>query len=157
MLFVFLGAAAFAAPTFHKDVEPLLQQSCQECHRPSEIAPMPLVTYQQVRPWAKGIKAAVLAGKMPPWPADPHFGKFSNDRSLTKAQIDTIVAWVDANAPEGNKADAPKPRTWVEGWNISKPDHIVEMPQVFEMPASGTVEYQYIVVPLASPRTNGSR
>jgi hypothetical protein len=89
----------------------------------------------------------VLQGKMPPWPADPHYGKFANDRSLSKAEIETITAWVDANAPEGNKADAPKPRTWVEGWNISKPDAIVEMPQAFEMPAKGEVEYQYIVVP----------
>ena len=72
------------AVTFHKDVEPILQKSCQECHRPGEIGPMPLLTYEQARPWAKAIKAAVLQGKMPPWPADPHFGKFSNDRSLTQ-------------------------------------------------------------------------
>ncbi len=150
-LFVFLGAtvAATAAPgvTFHKNVEPILQRSCQECHRPGEIGPMPLLSYEQARPWAKGIKAAVLQNKMPPWPADPHYAKFANDRSLTKAQIDTLAAWADSGAPEGNKADAPKPRTWVDGWNIPKPDHVVEMPQAFEMPASGTVEYQYIVVP----------
>jgi hypothetical protein len=147
--FVFLAtsALAFSAPTFHKEIEPLLQNSCQECHRPGEIAPMPLLTYEQVRPWAKSIKAAVLKNQMPPWPADPHYGKFSNDRSLSKAQIDTIAAWVDAGAPEGNKTDAPRPRTWVEGWNISKPDAIIEMPQSFDMPASGEVEYQYIVVP----------
>ena len=102
---------AAAAPTFHKDIEPLLQNSCQECHRPGEIAPMPLLSYEQTRPYAKAIKTAVLKNQMPPWPADPHYGKFANDRSLTKAQIDTIVAWVDAGAPEGNKADAPKPRT----------------------------------------------
>jgi hypothetical protein len=143
------SALAFGAPsvTFHKDVEPILQKACQECHRPGEIGPMPLLTYQQARPWAKGIKAAVLQNKMPPWPADPNFGKFANDRSLTKAEIDTLVAWVDSGASEGNQADAPKPRTWVDGWNISKPDAIVEMPQAFHMPASGEVEYQYIVVP----------
>jgi hypothetical protein len=140
-------SATAAAPTFHKDVEPLLQNSCQECHRPGEIAPMALLTYDQVRPWAKSIKTAVLKNQMPPWPADPHYGKFANDRSLTKSQIDTIAAWVDAGAPEGDKADAPKPRTWVDGWNIKKPDAVVSMPQAFDMPASGEVEYQYIVVP----------
>lgn len=146
-LLISVSLAAVAAPTFHKDVEPLLQNSCQECHRPGEIAPMPLLTYDQVRPWAKSIKSAVLTQKMPPWPADPHYGKFANDRSLTKQQIDTITAWIDAGAPEGNKADAPKPRTWVEGWNIQKPDVVLQMPQAFEVPASGEVEYQYIVVP----------
>jgi hypothetical protein len=150
-LFVCLtfAAVAFAAPevTFHKDVEPILQKACQECHRPGEIGPMALLTYDQARPYAKGIRAAVIKGTMPPWPADPHYGKFSNDRSLTKSEIDTLVAWSDGGAKEGNKADAPKPRTWVEGWNISKPDAIVEMPTSFHMPATGEVEYQYIVVP----------
>ena len=146
-VFFAVSALAISAPTFHKDIEPLLQNSCQECHRPGEIGPMPLLTFEQVRPWAKSIKAAVLKNQMPPWPADPHFGKFANDRSLSKAQIDAIAAWVDAGAPEGNRADAPKPRTWIDGWNISKPDAIVEMPQPFDMPAAGEVEYQYIVVP----------
>jgi len=150
-LFVSLlgSAVAFAAPevTFHKDVEPILQKGCQECHRPGEIGPMSFLSYESTRPWAKGIKEAVLKGKMPPWPADPHYGKFANDRSLTKQEIDTLAAWVDGGAKEGNKADAPQPRTWVDGWNIAKPDAIVEMPQSFHMPASGEVEYQYIVVP----------
>src|SRR5258706_3305973 len=109
-----LLSMAFAAEshvTFSKDVLPILQKRCQECHRPGEIGPMPLLTYQQARPWAKAIKTAVLTGKMPPWPADPHFGKFSNDRSLSKSQIDTLVAWADSNALEGKAADAPKPRT----------------------------------------------
>src|ERR1700681_4644538 len=136
-LLVSLGAWASPSVTFHKDVEPILQSKCQECHRAGEIGPMQLLTYEQARPWAKGIKAAVVQGKMPPWPADPHYGKFANDRSLTKAQIDTIVAWADGGAPEGNKSDAPKPRTWVDGWNITKPDAVIEMPQAFDMPASG--------------------
>jgi len=139
--------AAVAAPMFHKDVEPILQQHCQECHRPGEIAPMPLLTYQQARPWAAAIKSAVLKGSMPPWPADPKFGHFANDRSLTKEQIDTLVAWADAKAPEGNQSDAPPARTWIEGWNIGKPDAVIEMPKPFHVPASGEVEYQYIVVP----------
>ena len=144
-----LPVCAFAAPevTFHKDVEPILQKSCQECHRPGEIAPMPFLTYDQVRPYAKAIKADVLRRKMPPWPADPHFSKFANDRSLTEAEIKTLAAWADSGANEGSKADAPKARKWVDGWNISKPDMVVEMPAAFEMPAKGQVEYQYIVVP----------
>src|ERR1041385_1531702 len=118
LLFVSLCIVAAPAVTFHKHVEPILQNSCQECHRPGEIGPMPLLTYEQVRPWAKSIKTFVLKNQMPPWPADPHYGKFANDRSLSKAQIDTIAAWVDANAPEGNKAEAPAPRKWIDGWNI---------------------------------------
>jgi len=148
-LYVSLAASAASAAnvTFHKDVEPILQRSCQECHRPGEIGPMSLLTYDQARPWAKAMKTAVLKGKMPPWPADEHFGKFSNDRSLSQADIDTLVAWADSGAPEGNQADAPKPRTWIDGWNISKPDAVIEMPNAFEVPASGEIEYQYIVVP----------
>jgi hypothetical protein len=137
----------FAEVTFHKDVEPILQRSCQECHRPGEIAPMSLLTYQQVRPYARAIKADALQKKMPPWPADPHFAKFSNDRSLTPAEIEILSAWADTGAAEGDKSDAPKPRTWVEGWNIAKPDVVIQMPSVFGVPAKGEIEYQYIVVP----------
>ena len=141
LFFAFVTVASAADVTYYKDVLPVLQNHCQECHRPGEIGPMPLLTYQQARPWAKAIKTAVLTGKMPPWPADPHFGKFANDRSLSKAQIDTLVAWADTNALEGNASDAPKPRTWTEGWNIPKPDRVIEMPQAFSMPGAGTVEY----------------
>ncbi|MEO8027337.1 MAG: cytochrome c [Bryobacteraceae bacterium] len=133
--------------TFHKDVQAILQSHCQECHRPGEVAPMPLLTYQQARPWAKSIKQAVLTEKMPPWPADPHFGKFSNDRSLTKEQIQTLAAWADGGAKEGDRKDSPAPRKWIEGWNIDKPDVVLSMPQAFPLPAKAEIEYQYIVVP----------
>jgi hypothetical protein len=144
-----LAMSALAAPsvTFHKDIEPILQDRCQGCHRPGEIGPMALMTYDQARPWAKAIRAAVVQRKMPPWPINPNFGKFLDDRSLSKEQIGLLTAWVDSGAPEGNPADAPKPRTWVDGWNIPTPDVVLEMPQAFEMPAKGRVEYQYIVVP----------
>jgi hypothetical protein len=143
-----LSMGAFAAPgvSFHKDIEPILQSRCQECHRSGEIGPMPLMTYQQVRPWAKAMRASVVEGKMPPWPINPHYGKFENDRSLSKQQIDLFTAWVDNGAPEGNPADAPSPRKWTDGWNIPTPDAVLETPS-FDMPASGRVEYQYIVVP----------
>src|SRR5262249_4105874 len=90
-----------AAPTFSKDVAPILQNRCQICHRPGEAGPFSLMTYDQARPWAKAIKTAVIQRKMPPWFADPHYGKFSNDASLTKAEIDTLAAWADAGAPLG--------------------------------------------------------
>src|SRR5436305_11597398 len=90
-----------AAPTFNKDVAPILFANCIACNRPGEIAPMSLLTYQDARPWAKGIKAKVSAREMPPWFADPQYGKFKNARGLTQAQIDTLVAWADAGAPQG--------------------------------------------------------
>src|ERR1700675_833206 len=99
---LFVCASSYGAVTFHKDVEPILQRSCQECHRPGEIAPMAFMTYEQVRPYAKAIKSDVLLKKMPPWPADPHYSKFENDRSLTPEEIQTISAWVDSGAKEGD-------------------------------------------------------
>ena len=79
------------AVTFTKDVAPILRKNCQGCHRPGEAAPFSLLTYEQARPWAKAMKEAVLLQKMPPWFADPHYGKFSNDRSLAQKDADTIA------------------------------------------------------------------
>jgi hypothetical protein len=132
--------------TFHKDVQAILQNRCQECHRPGEIAPFSLLSYKDARPWAKAIKEDILSKKMPPWFADPQYGHFVNDRSLSKQEIDTLVAWVDGGAKEGNPNEAPKPREWVDGWNIPKPDLVLEM-QSFHIPAKGDVPYQYIVLP----------
>src|SRR5437667_6741530 len=147
-----LGSAvafgASPAPVFTKDVMPILQSKCQGCHRPGEIAPMSFLTYKDVRPWAKAIREAVLTKKMPPWFADPHYGKFQNDRSLAQPEIATLVAWADGGAVEGNSKDAPKPLQFVEGWSIGKPDLVFEMPNEFAVPAAGTIEYQYIVIPL---------
>ena len=93
--------SAQTAPTWNKDVAPIVFGNCVTCHRPGEVAPMSLVTYQDARPWAKGIKAKVVSHEMPPWFADPKYGKFQNKRGLTQAQIDTLVAWADAGAPQG--------------------------------------------------------
>src|SRR5579863_7371051 len=101
-IFSALAAAQEQPPTFHKDVEPILQNHCQECHRPGEIAPFSLLTYKEARPWAKSIRQNVISKNMPPWFADPQYGHFSNDRSLSQAEIDTIAAWVDGGAPEGD-------------------------------------------------------
>src|SRR5205807_4430943 len=137
-------AATKAAPvTFHKDVARILQKHCQNCHRLGEVGPMSLLTYKEARPWAKAMSEAVLTKKMPPWFADPHYGKFSNERTLSKRDIDTLVAWANAGAPEGNPKDAPAPGSFVEGWGMARPDVVFEMPHPFEIAASGTIEYQY--------------
>ena len=139
--------AAAAPPTFSKDVAPILYKSCVECHRPGAIAPMSLITYDDARPWARSVKQKTVAREMPPWGADPHVGKFANDPSLTDEQIATIAAWVDAGAPEGNRADLPKPPSFTEGWAMGKPDLIFEMVEPFHIPADGTVPYTYVTIP----------
>jgi hypothetical protein len=153
LLLLSVGCAAMAAATygdsqatFNKDVLPVLQKNCQSCHRPGEVAPMSLVTYQEARPWAKAIKAAVLSKKMPPWFADSKYGHFQNERRLSDGDVQALVNWADNGAVEGNAKDKPAPLAWVPGWNI-KPDAVIEMPNAFEVPAKGTIEYQYIVVP----------
>jgi len=143
------SALAFAAPaevTFYKDALPVLENNCQGCHRPGEPGPMSFMTYDSTRPWAKSIKQAVTTKTMPPWFADPHYGKFANDRSLSAADIQTLVAWVDGGAKAGNPKDAPKPKEFVDGWVIGKPDKVFEIPTAFEVPTSGTIDYQYVIV-----------
>ncbi len=138
--------AAEPSPTFHRDVEPILQRKCQSCHRPGEAAPFALLSYDQTRPWAKAIRNAVIQRKMPPWHADPHVGKFVNDRSLTEVESKAIVAWVDGGAPRGNAQDAPRSVAWPQGWTIGRPDAVFEMPD-YEVPASGILEYQWVKIP----------
>ena len=149
------GVAAMAATnsspvTFNKDVLPILEKNCQECHRAGEIAPMSLLTYSETRPWAKSIKTAVASRKMPPWFAEDGYAHFANDRRLSPADIATLVAWVDAGAPEGNAKDKPAPRQFEEGWNI-KPDMIVEMPTDIHLPATGAINYKNILVKINFP------
>jgi len=143
-----LGAVAVAAPntvTFNKDVLPILQKNCQGCHRSGEVAPMSLLTYTDARPWAKAMKAAVVSRKMPPWFAEPVANHFANDRTLSDADIAKIVAWADSGAPEGDAKDRPAPLVFQDGWNL-KPDIVVEMPADFHLPATGTINYQFIRV-----------
>jgi hypothetical protein len=124
-------APAQDQPSFAKDVAPILQSHCQTCHRPNNIAPMSLLTYQDARPWARAIKQAVVQRNMPPWFEDRAVGiqKFKNDPSLTDQEIATIVKWVDAGAPMGNPADMPPPRKFDDSdrWHIGKPDVIVTL------------------------------
>jgi len=143
------SASAGDPPTFNRDVLPILQKHCQSCHRPGQIAPMSLLTYESARPWAKAMKSAVLERKMPPWFADPQYGHFTNDRSLKPAEIETIAKWADGGALRGDAKDAPPPVQWqAEGWQI-RPDLIVEGP-TFNVPASpknDVVEWMWFTVP----------
>ena len=148
-ILAFGAPTAYAAdpPTFAKDVAPILYKSCVDCHRPTAMAPMSLITYEDVRPWARAIKQRVTRREMPPWGADPTVGKFANDPSLTDAEIATIAAWVDGGAPLGNRAEIPEAPQFAEGWSIGQPDLIFKMVQPFQVPADGIVPYVYITVP----------
>ena len=145
-----------AGVTFARDVAPIIFNKCANCHRPGEVAPMPLTSYQEVRPWGKAIREEVVERTMPPWFADPHTStlKFSNDRRLSQKEIDTIVAWVDAGAPKGDDKDLPPMPKYAPGWTFGEPDLIVEMPVDFEVPAEGELPMQnfYVPVPFSDER-----
>ena len=132
--------------TFSKDVAPIFFKSCAECHRPGEIAPMSLLTYKDARPWAKAIREKVVERVMPPWHADPNHGQFLNDRRLSQQEIDTIVAWADGGAVEGNPKDLPPTPKFTEGWRIGNPDETFSIPEQ-PVPAEGVIKYQYFTVP----------
>ncbi|HEY1656855.1 MAG TPA: thiol-disulfide isomerase [Candidatus Sulfotelmatobacter sp.] len=142
-----LKASAQTPPTFYKDVLPILQNHCQSCHRHGEPAPFELVTYQQARKWSGKLAAAVELRAMPPWFADPRYGKFANDPSLTSQEIATISQWDKAGAPAGDARQAPAPREWTDGWNIPSPEVVIKMSQPVAIPAQGEVEYTYEIVP----------
>ena len=139
------SANSTAVPTFAEDVAPILHNKCAICHRPGEIAPMSLLSYDDVRPWARAIKSNVATRVMPPWGADHRYGKFSNDASLTQAEIDTIVRWVDGGAPKGRETDLPPVPEFASGWRGGEPDHVFEMP-VYEVQGEGEVQNQYFWV-----------
>jgi len=130
--------------TFAKDVAPILQAKCEECHRKGTAAPMALATYQETRPWAKAIRERVITRNMPPWHIDKTVGiqHFQNDRSLTDNQIATIVRWVDSGAPLGDPKDLPPPKQWPaeEGWQLAQqfgePDLVIKS-EPYTMPAKG--------------------
>jgi hypothetical protein len=140
------AAAADTAktPTFTKDIAPIFQEKCEACHRPDSIAPMSLMTFAEARPWARSIKSRVTDRQMPPWQIDRSVGiqKFKNDRSLSDAQVDTIVRWIDGGAPQGDPKDMPPAKQWPDGqgWNFAaafgqkEPDLIIKSYD-FTMPA----------------------
>jgi len=139
----------FQSPTFYKEVLPILQKNCQSCHRPGQIAPFSLLTYESTRPWARSIRTKVESRQMPPWFADPHVSEFSNNPSLTDGQIETIVKWVDGGAPAGDAHDAPSPLQWAEnGWTV-KPDFVIKGME-YPVPAhtpSDVIEWATYYVP----------
>src|SRR5882762_737199 len=116
------AVAADAPVTFARDVAPIFNKSCVECHRPTMFAPMSLMTFDDARPWARSIKQRVVSRAMPPWGADPAHGTFKNDPRLTQREIDTIVAWVDGGTAKGDDKDLPPQPTFVDGWTIGHPD-----------------------------------
>jgi hypothetical protein len=147
-----LPATVFAqksVPSFGKDIAPILYEKCAMCHRAGEVAPMSLMSYNEVRPWARAIKAKIVSHTMPPWYADGEPGKWGNDRRLTQAQIDKVVAWVDAGAPQGSDA-MPAPPRFAQGWNHPSgrpPDLIIEAPEM-KVPAEGESPWQFAYVKL---------
>ena len=146
LVVVMKPASASAQVTFNKDVLPIVQTHCQTCHRPGEVAPMSLLTFKDARPWARAIKTAVLTQQMPPWQVEAQYDhKFSNAARLTQAERDILTAWADGGGVEGDPKDKPAPATFTDGWNL-KPDLIVEMPTEFALQATGTIEYQYMLV-----------
>jgi mono/diheme cytochrome c family protein len=141
-----VSAAAAAAPTFNRDVLPILQKNCQECHRPGAIAPMAFVTYKDTRPYARAIAKAVVNRTMPPWFADPSVGHFKNAKVLSEGEIASITSWVEKGAVEGEAKDRPAPVDFVDGWTIGKPDIVVTMPKNIEIPATGILDQNNVLV-----------
>jgi len=143
----FVEGSEKATVTYSKDVAAILNKNCVACHRPGEVAPMSLMSYKEVRPWAKAIREQVVKRVMPPWFADPKHGEFSNDCRLAEKEISTIQTWVEAGAPEGDRNDLPPTPQFTAGWTIGKPDVVIPMTKPFDIPAEGSIPYQNFVVP----------
>lgn len=133
--------------SYADEVAAIVQNKCQNCHRPGEVGPFPLLTYDDARKHAAMIREVVDERRMPPWHADPRYGHFKNDRSLTSRDRATLMAWVDQGAPLGDPKSLPAARSYPEGWTIGTPDVVFEIPEPFTVPAQGTVEYVHIRVP----------
>ena len=134
--------------TYAKDVSRVLQKNCQECHRPGQVGPMPLLTYEDALAWSDTIREVVEQKRMPPWLADPHFGTFQNDRSLSAEDRATLLGWLDQGCPKGDLAELSPAREFVEGWSIGKPDAVFTMPEEFTVPATTDakgLKYQYFI------------
>ena len=130
------AASAADAPTYTKEVAPIFFKNCAQCHRAGEIAPFSLMSYSESRPWARSIARAVQNRDMPPWSGESERHVWSNDISLTDAEIETIVSWARAGAPEGDQADLPEPPTFNEGWQLGEPDYVIELDSI-EVAADG--------------------
>jgi len=148
-LILLVPAAAFCAavPTFSAGVYPVIRAKCQGCHQKGEIAPMAFTGYSDTRPWAKAIRDAVVRGTMPPWHADPRGSMhFTNERSLTAAEVALLTAWADGGAPEGPARAYPPPQAPENGWKLGKPDLVLRVPGM-KVPAKGDVPYTFVAFP----------
>ena len=116
--------------TYAKHISRILRKNCQECHRPGQIGPMSLMNFDDALAWSDTIREVVSEGRMPPWYADPRYGKFRNDRRLSREDRDTLLAWIDHGTPRGDDKDLPPPRRFPEGWRIGKPDLVIRMPRL---------------------------
>jgi hypothetical protein len=134
-------------PTFSKDVAPILYKNCTTCHRPGEIAPMSLLTYDDARPHAKAIRDEINEGHMPPWHANAPRGTFANERLLTDAERDTLLKWASNGAPKGDPADLPPVPKYTDGWSLGTPDAVFEMIEPYKVPAEGEIQYEYFYIP----------
>ncbi len=136
-------------PTWTDDIGPLMAANCMGCHRPGEVAPMSLLSYDDVVPWARSIRMVVGERIMPPWHADPRWGHFANDRRLTDDEIGTMLAWIEAGSPRGTGTFAAP--TFPEGWALAAsagpPDYVFEMEEEWQMPAAGPDIYQHVYIP----------
>ena len=139
---------AAEVPTFNKHIAPILYQNCATCHRPGEVAPFPLLTYQDAAKRAKLISTVTEKRYMPPWKAEPGYGSFANERRLTDAQIEVIKSWAEAGAPEGDINEKPVQPVFTEGWLGGEPDQVVKMPVKYSVPADGPDQFQCFVLPL---------
>src|SRR5580700_7577039 len=142
-----LPAQPTRVPVFSKDIAPILYRHCASCHRVGEIAPMSLLSYEEVRPWAASIREEVAMGAMPPWHSAAPKGQFSNDRRLSDAEKETILRWIAAGAPKGDLNDLPPLPRFQENWQIGKPDAVITMSEPYIVPAKGVIAYQNFTVP----------
>ena len=141
------AAAEKPAPTYHKDVVRILQKNCQDCHRPNQVAPFSLLTYEQARKRASDLAHVTGERIMPPWPASSSFGgPFRDARVLSTDEIATLQAWVDSNCPEGDPKDAPEPRTFSSDWALGEPDVILTMPEPYPVASTGTDDFRVFVL-----------
>src|SRR5678815_4369414 len=156
LVLLVLGATHYQAqapapktsPTFNKDIAPILYQNCAICHRTGEVAPFPLMTYQDASKRAKLIATVTEKRYMPPWKAEHGYGDFANERRLSDEQIAMIRAWADAGAPEGNASDKPQPPVFAEGWLGGQPDKVLSFPSSYSLAADGPDRFQCFVLPM---------
>jgi peroxiredoxin len=139
-------APAHGDVTYANQVSRVLQRRCVACHRPGGIGPFSLTSYEEAAAWAETAREVIHEERMPPWHANPKFGEFSNDARMPDEEKNLFYRWIENGVPEGNPAQLPPSPEFVEGWSIPEPDLIVEMPEPFVVPATGTVPYQYIVI-----------